>query len=149
MDANEPPNLSEQPDIERPASVAPTEKQLERETPTVKALDQSPAEQPHDPYLALRHKDYSLFSLGWMVAVMGNQITAAGIAWEVYDRISKTNAEQAKLALGYVAGIQAVPVILLALPAGAIADRFDRRRVLQLFGALAGLCAFALAYFSY
>jgi MFS family permease len=149
MDPNQPPNLSEQPDIERPASVAPTEKQLERQTPTIKALDQSPAPATHDPYAALRYRDYSLFSLGWMVAVMGNQITAAAIAWEVYDRLSKTNPEHAKLALGYVAGIQAVPSILLALPAGALADRFDRRRVLQLFGSLAGFCAFGLAYFSY
>src|SRR5438552_902103 len=99
MDPDHSPNLSEEPDIERPASVAPTEGQLERETPTVKALDFSPAPAAHDPYLALRYRDYSLFCLGWMVAVIGNQITAAGIAWEVYDRLSKTNPEHAKLAL--------------------------------------------------
>src|SRR5947208_2986474 len=105
MSEHDSKNISEEPDISRAASAAPTEEQLERETPTMKSFDHSPAAAPHDPYLALRYRDYSLFSLGWMVAVMGNQITAAAIAWEVYDRLSQVNPEHAKLALGYVAGI--------------------------------------------
>src|ERR1700760_3817816 len=102
MDPNQPQNTSEEPDIQRPASVAPTEDQLERETPVSHT-------KPHDPYLALRQPGYSLFSTGWMIAVIGNQITAAAIAWEIYNRIAEHDSAKAKLALGYVAGIQAIP----------------------------------------
>lgn len=134
--------LIEPEDPDRPASLAPSETILHEE-----AAGASPSR--HDPYLALRQRDYRLFSLGWMIAVIGNQMTAAAIAWEVYDRLNRVNPAQAKLALGFVAGVQAIPVILLALPAGAIADRFSRPRVIQLFSLLAACGALGLAFFSY
>lgn len=128
-------------DLNRPASVAPTEAELHYAMPS--------EDKRHDPYLALRNRNYQLFSLGWMISVVGNQVTAAAMAWEIYDRLYPTGPNRAKLALGFVAGIQAVPVIALALPAGALADRFSRRVIVRIFSILVALCAVGLAYFSY
>jgi len=136
----------ERPDAERPASVAPTEPQLHA---NAIPLEYAPAPPVHDPYAALRYKDYRLFTIGWMTAVVGFQITEVAIGWEIYDRLHTVDPAQAKLALGWLGGIQAIPLIILALPAGVLADIFDRRRLIQLFTALGSLCAMTLAYLSY
>jgi MFS family permease len=125
----------ESPEMERPASAAPTERVLEDES--------LPAAAGHDPYAALRFPTYRIFQTGWMLAVFGSQITSAAIGWEIFDRT------HSKLALGWVAGVQVIPVILLALPAGALADMFDRRRIIQISCVLAALCSICLAGSSY
>lgn len=129
------PICYEPPDLERPASSAPTERQLEKE-----AIGGT---SKHDPYAALRFPAYRLFSLGWMVAVIGNQMTEVALAWEVFDRTHSA------MALGWLAGVQVIPLVLLALPAGVIADRFDRRRLIQITAALNAVCSIGLAMFSY
>jgi MFS family permease len=133
----------EQPDVERPASAAPTEEELERELPSVPKLDYSPAPPAHDPYAALRYPAYVQFSIGWMIAIIGNMITAVAIGWQVYELTAS------KLALGWVGGIQAIPLIFLALPGGAIADRFDRRRVVMCTAVGVALCSLGLASLPY
>jgi MFS family permease len=125
----------EPPDLERAASSAPTEMQLESE-----AIKPSSR---HDPYAALRFSAYRWFSLGWMVAVIGNRMTEVALAWEVFDRTHSA------MALGWLAGVQVIPLVLLALPAGVIADRFDRRRLIQITAVLNALCSIGLAVFSY
>ena len=134
-EAPDPKIAYEPPDAERPATATPTEPELERE-----AL---PATPRHDPYAALRFPAYRLFTIGWMVAVVGNQATAAALGWEVFDRTGS------KLALGWLAGVQVIPLILLALPAGVLADRFDRRRIVMLSAAANALCSVGLALLSY
>lgn len=57
---------------------------------------------------------------------MGNQIQSIAIGWEIYQRTGQA------LSLGLVGLAQAVPTIVLALPAGFLADRFDRRKVVVL-----------------
>ena len=78
-----------------------------------------------DPYAALRYSDYRFFLAGRLAASMGSQMIDVAIGWELYERTSRA------LALGYVGLVQVVPIILLALPAGHVADRFDRKRVAQ------------------
>ena len=76
-----------------------------------------------DPYAALRYSDYRFFLAGRLAANMGSQMIDVAIGWELYERTNRA------LALGYVGLVQVVPIILLALPAGHVADRFDRKRV--------------------
>jgi MFS family permease len=125
----------EPPDENRPASSAPTEEELEREALPVTAK--------HDPYAALRFPAYRLFSIGWMAAVIGSQMTAVGLGWEIYDR------SHSNIWLGYLAGVQVIPLIFLALPAGVIADRFDRRKLVQVTAFFNALCSLGLAALSY
>jgi len=81
-----------------------------------------------DPYAAFRVGDYRRYALGWSVAMVGTRIQATGIGWEMYQRTGQALA----LALGMVGLVLAVPTIALALPAGYLADAFDRRRWMML-----------------
>jgi MFS family permease len=127
----------ELPDDERPSTASPAEGVLESQTPGTSAARE------HDPYAAWRHRGYRWYSAGWMVAVIGYQMQAVAIGWEVYDRTRD------EMALGWLALIQAIPVLLLALPAGHLADRFDRRKIVFYTAILQGLCGLGLAWLSY
>lgn len=96
-----------------------------------------------DPYAALRYADYRFFLGGRLAATIGGQMIDVAIGWELYERTHRA------LALGYVGLVQVVPIILLSLPAGHVADRFDRKRValMSLLLLIAG--SLALAVISY
>ena len=128
----------EQPDLERPASSAPTEPELEQELPIGHEV-----RAPHDPYAALRNPNFLLFMGIWWVSVIGHQILSTALAWEIYD---VTGSE---LLLGWVAGVQVIPLFLLALPAGHLADRVDRRGIIAVSAFGSGLCSLGLAFLSY
>jgi MFS family permease len=85
-----------------------------------------PSQPKHDPYAALREPNYRYFASGWVLASMGLQMQGTALAWEIYER------SHSALALGYVGVARALPVILLALPAGQIVDLLDRKRILLL-----------------
>ncbi len=91
----------------------------------------------HDPYAAFRIHDYRLYVIGWLVARMGTHIQSIAIAWEIYQRTGEA------LSLGLVGLAQALPLMVLALPAGLLADRYERRR-LSIFSLL-GMTATSLA----
>src|SRR3954453_22762153 len=111
----------EPPDTERPASAAPAESQLEHESPVGVAA----REGGHDPYAALRSRDYLVYCLGWVTSVMGRQIQEVAIGYEIYER---TNS---KLALAWIGLSQAVPMLGCLIPAGHLADRVDRRLIIM------------------
>jgi MFS family permease len=127
----------EPPDAGRPASLAPTEAQLETESPGGHDA------RGHDPYAALRFRDYRMYSAGWMVSAVGRQVQDVAVGYELYLR---TNS---KLALGWVGLSQAIPLLMLALPAGQLADRFDRRRILIVSQLMWGLSSLGLALSSH
>ncbi len=78
----------------------------------------------HDPYEAFRHPAFRLFALSYILAIVGSQVLSATVQWDVYQQTKDP------LAIGLVGLIGAVPVLLLALPAGHVADSFSRKRVL-------------------
>lgn len=53
-------------------------------------------------------------------------VQSVSVGWQVYD------LTHSPLALGIVGGVEFVPMFLLALPAGELADRFDPRRIITL-----------------
>ena len=65
------------------------------------------------------------------------------IAWELWLRTDSA------LALGLVGLVQVVPVIVLSLPAGHVADQYNRRRIVLITQLALGLCALGLAFLSY
>lgn len=93
----------------------------------------------HDPYAALRVRNYQFFAIGNILGILGAQAQSVAIGWELYERT------HSKLALGYVGLVQIAPVIVLTLPAGHIADRFDRRMVLILSQIITALASLGLA----
>ncbi len=89
-----------------------------------------------DPIAALREPGYLLFLLASLLSTTGNQMRATAVGWEVYERT------HAPLSLGLIGLVLALPVLLLALPAGAAADRYSRRAIIML--SQAGLAASGL-----
>ena len=77
----------------------------------------------HDPYRALRFRDFRLLFLGTFIASIGEQMVNVAIGWELYNRTGSS------LALGFVGLVQMIPTLLLSLPAGYLADRFNRKRI--------------------
>jgi MFS family permease len=96
-----------------------------------------------DPISALRHRDFLLFLVGSLLSNTGNQMRTVAVGWDVYHRTGRA------LDLGYVGLVLALPVILLALPAGAAADRYSRRAMIMLAQAGLALSGLGLAWTSH
>jgi MFS family permease len=58
-----------------------------------------------------------------MLSVVGWQMLQVALGWELYERTHSA------LVLGLVGLVTAIPVVLLALPAGHLADRMERKRI--------------------
>ncbi|BCL36608.1 MFS transporter [Nostoc sp. MS1] len=97
----------------------------------------------HDPFAALRFRDYRLFTLGRVLLSIGSQMQTVAIGWELYER---TNSA---MALGGVGLAQVIPIIALTLISGDIADRRSRKLTILLSVMLLTLCSLALAVLSY
>ena len=100
-------------------------------------------EQRHDPYAALRHRDFQLYFAARIFLVLAGEATNVAVGWLLYERTHSA------FALGLIGLVAGLPVILLALPGGHVADTYDRRRVSAVTGALIALSAAALAAVSY
>jgi MFS family permease len=125
---------TELPDPQRPASAAPTESELETETPGgIYASG-------HDPYAALRIPAYRRYMIGTTLSSLGQQLQSAAVGWEVALRSSHP-----AFALSMVGLVGAAPVILLALPAGHLADSLDRKKLTLITLMLTALCSVGLA----
>jgi len=96
-----------------------------------------------DPYAAFRSQAYRFYTIGWFVAMIGTRIQSVAIAWEMYQRTGDA------LSLGLVGLAQALPTMLLALPAGYLADRFNRAKLVMLSLVLMTLSSIALAILSF
>jgi len=99
--------------------------------------------QPTDPYAAFRLPGVLRYILGAVLVQVGMSAQTLAIGWEVYTRTHQP------LSLGYVAGVQAIPMLLLTLPAGLLADRLDRRKIIA--GSLLGVavCSLGLTWVSW
>ena len=73
----------------------------------------------------LRIRDFRLLWTGQTVSMIGDGIYFIALTWQVYEI---TNDDPGALALVGIAWT--IPVVLLSLFAGVLADRFDRRRLL-------------------
>jgi MFS family permease len=77
-----------------------------------------------DAYAALRRRDFRYFLLGHVTATAGTQMQNVAVGWQLYERTDSA------FALGLLGLVQIVPMLAMALPAGHLADRYDRRRIL-------------------
>jgi MFS family permease len=94
-----------------------------------------------------RSRDLPAFVSQGFLAAVAMQVQSVAIGWEIYD------IERTPLALGLAGLCQFVPMFLLTLPAGEIADRWDPRRMLAVSqigqavcAALFLLCAFLVPH---
>jgi len=97
----------------------------------------------HDPYTALRHQDFRLLLMGRFLTSFGNEMLSFAIGWELWLRTHNA------FALGMVGLVQVVPVILLSLPAGHVADQYNRKRIVLTTELVLALCVLGLAWLSF
>jgi MFS family permease len=80
----------------------------------------------HVPFAALRHPNFRLFIFGQFVSLVGTWMQSVALGWLV---LTLTNSA---FAVGLVAAMGALPVLLFTLQGGAVADRVNRHRTLTL-----------------
>ena len=79
---------------------------------------------------ALRHPRFRLYSAGVLLSLIGSWVESAAFGYVVLLLGGSAAA------LGVIGFLNTIPNILFALPGGALADRYDRRKLLLLFQTL-------------
>ncbi len=77
----------------------------------------------HDPYAALRIPNFRRYTAGVLALTLSTQVQGVVVAWQIYD------VTHDPLSLGLIGLAEALPFIGIALFAGHVADRVDRRRL--------------------
>ena len=93
----------------------------------------------HDPYAALRVPLFRRYLTGSFSALIGRQAVTAAATWQVYEWTHSATA------LGLVGLANVLPLLALSFPAGALADRHDRRRLIAAGTAALAVLNLALA----
>lgn len=90
-------------------------------------------------FASLRHRNYRLYWIGSLIANTGDWMDQIAIGWLIWQLTESGSY------LGLLAFCRAFPILLFTLFGGAIADRFERRRVMQVTQTWAMLLALLLA----
>lgn len=91
-----------------------------------------------DPYAALRFYNFRLLIVGRFAGQIGEAMISVAVGWELYNRTRDP------FALGLVGLVQVIPVILLSLIGGYVADTWDRRKITLYSQLLLVLCTVGL-----
>jgi MFS family permease len=91
---------------------------------------------------AFASRDFRRYQLARAAAILGAEAQAVAVAWQVYSITHRA------LDLGYTGLALFLPGLLFLLPAGHIADRFDRRHVILTCYSVQVLCTLTLVIFA-
>src|SRR5881392_2469636 len=80
----------------------------------------------HDPYTAFRSRGFRFFTTGNLLSLLGRQMLAVAVEWEIYWRTHSATA------LGLVGLALVIPVVCLSLPAGHLADKYSRKHIIMI-----------------
>jgi MFS family permease len=87
---------------------------------------------------AFASRDFRRYQLARVMAILGAEAQAVAVAWQVYSITHRP------LDLGYTGLALFLPGLLFLLPAGHVADRFDRRQVILVCYSLQMVCTAGL-----
>jgi MFS family permease len=90
--------------------------------------------------IAWQSRDFRFYSAARLMGIMGAEAQAVGVAWQVYQ------ITHSALALGYTGLALFLPGIFFVLPAGHVADRYDRRTVILTCYSVQALATCALLW---
>ena len=88
--------------------------------------------------LLRRRREFGLLVLGQTVSEAGSMVTFVAVPFQAYELTGSS------LAVGLLGVAEFLPILVLALVGGALADAFDRRRLVQLAEVGAAIAAGAL-----
>ncbi|MGH8921323.1 MAG: MFS transporter, partial [Actinomycetes bacterium] len=92
-----------------------------------------------DTFAAFKVRNFRLYAVGALISSFGTWMQYAAQDWMV---LTLTNHSGTWLSV--VTLLQFVPTILLSIPAGVLADRFDKRRMAMISSVVSGLAALVL-----
>src|ERR1700748_680192 len=92
---------------------------------------------------AFLSRDFRRYQLARVLVIIGAEAQTLAVAWLVYQ------ITHSALYLGYTGLVLFLPGLFFLLPAGHIADRFDRRLVILVCYALQAFCTLALFLFAW
>lgn len=98
-----------------------------------------PGESGREGFIAFRYRNYRLFFAGQLISVIGTWMQSTSEAWLVVDLLHASAIQ-----LAFVAVCQFGPVLFLGIPAGILADRFPKRRILLMTQTVFGLLALTM-----
>jgi MFS family permease len=103
-------------------------------------LPDAPAPKPasESSYAVFQNADFVRYLLGRFVASLGQQMLVVAIDWELYERTGSA------LPLAFVGLTQMVPMILCTLPAGHLADTYDRKKIILITTVVLALASLGL-----
>src|SRR6185503_18931894 len=96
-----------------------------------------------DPYAALRIGEFRVFLLGRVFMILAYQMIDIIVYQQVYELTKDP------LLIGFIGLAQAIPIILIALYAGHVADRRNRRNIILVANALVLVSTLALIAITY
>jgi MFS family permease len=100
----------------------------------------APPGPPLNPTASIfRHRAYRLFWFARVAGIMGYQMLAVAVGWQVYE------LTRSALDLGLVGLVQFLPSVVLLLAVGHVADRHDRRSIVRLCVGVEAVAALVLA----
>jgi MFS family permease len=92
---------------------------------------------------ALRYRQYRLLWFGLMISIAGAQMQLWALFWNV-----RTLTDQ-PIYLGLIGAARIVPIIIFSLIGGAVADVFNRRKILFITQSVMACVALVLAWLSF
>jgi MFS family permease len=95
------------------------------------------------PAAAFRSRDFLRYQLARVVVIIGAEAQALAVAWQVYQITHRA------IDLGYTGLMLFLPGLVFILPAGHVADRFDRRQVILVCYTLQAVCTAVLFRFAW
>ena len=94
-------------------------------------------------YAVFRNPDFFRYLIARFVASFGMQMLVVAVDWELYERTHSA------LALGGVGLALMIPMFLCTLPAGHVADTYNRKKIILLTTFVLALGSIALALISH
>src|SRR5215470_11173709 len=110
--------------------------------PAPESIDLPPLQEMHDPYAVLRNRNFLFYLIGRFIASFGQQMLTVAVDWQLYERTHSA------LALGLVGLTQMAPMIVFTLPAGHVADNFNRKRIILLTSSIIACTSLGLTLIS-
>src|SRR6202041_2972276 len=92
---------------------------------------------------AFAYRDFRRYQMARVMVIMGAEAQAVAVAWQVYEITHRA------IDLGYTGLVLFLPGLVFILPAGHVADRFDRRHVILVCYALQAICSLVLFRFAW
>jgi MFS family permease len=94
---------------------------------------------------ALKDRKYLLLWLGLLISITGSQMQLAAVHWHIRE----LTGEPDPLALGGIGLARILPVVVLSVVGGAVADNYNRRRIVFITQSILTLQALLLAFLTF